>query len=110
MPGDGAIDASFAALSDKTRRNVVLLLRQRPHRAGELATALGLQPALLSRHLRLLRKAGIISDTHPDHDARVRLYSLRPEAFTSLRAWLDEVEAFWHGQLTGLAEHLEQDR
>jgi DNA-binding transcriptional ArsR family regulator len=108
MEQPSPVDAAFSALSDKTRRAVVGLLREKPYRAGELSSALGMEPALLSRHLRLLRRAGIISNEHPDHDARVRLYSLRPEGFASLRAWLDEIEAFWALQLGALAAHMEQ--
>ena len=101
------MDATFAALADPTRRGVVELLRARPRKAGELAQSLSLEPAALSRHLRILKKAGLVADEHPDHDARVRLYSLKREAFSDLRAWLDEVEAFWMRQLEGFAEYLE---
>ncbi len=99
-----ATDATFAALADPTRRGVVELLRTRPHRAGELAEALGLEPAALSRHLRLLKRAGLVGDEHPETDARVRLYSLQREAFSDLRRWLDEVEALWAQQLNGFAD------
>jgi DNA-binding transcriptional ArsR family regulator len=102
-----ATDAVFAALADPTRRGVVELLRGRPHRAGELAEALELEPAALSRHLRLLKRAGLVADEHPENDARVRLYSLRREAFSDLRQWLDEVEAFWTQQLSGFADYLD---
>ena len=104
------VDPIFVALSDGTRRAVVGLLREKPYRAGELSGALGIDPASLSRHLRVLRKAGIVSGEHSEHDARVRLYRLRPEAFASLRHWLDEVEAFWNIQLDAFAEHMEHKR
>jgi DNA-binding transcriptional ArsR family regulator len=103
------VDLIFAALSDPTRRAVVGLLKERPHRAGALAEALALDPAVLSRHLRILRKAELIMDEHPDHDARVRLYSLRPQAFATLRDWLSEVEAFWTTQLSAFRDHVERD-
>lgn len=102
------VEPIFSALSDKTRRSVVDLLCEKPHRAGELSSALGIDPASLSRHLRVLRKAGIVSGDHPENDARVRLYRLRPEAFLGLRKWLDEIEAFWNVQLEAFAEHMEQ--
>jgi DNA-binding transcriptional ArsR family regulator len=103
------VDQTFAALADPTRRGVIELLRTRPHKAGELADALALPPAILSRHLRILKKAELIMDEHPDHDARVRLYRLRPQAFATLRGWLDEVEAFWGTQLGAFRDHLERD-
>lgn len=89
----------FAALSDPTRLAVVELLRARPHRAGELAQALAMSAPALSRHLRVLRKAGLIADDAVEADARVRLYRLDRAAFTSMRDWLDEVERFWSDQL-----------
>ncbi len=101
------VDATLAALADPTRRGVVGLLRTRSHKAGELAEALALEPAALSRHLRILKRAGLVVDHHPDHDARVRLYSLRREGFADLRGWLDEVEAFWTQQLSAFAEYLQ---
>jgi DNA-binding transcriptional ArsR family regulator len=97
----------FSALADPTRRSVIDLLRERPRRAGELASALSLEPAALSRHLRLLRRSGLIIDEHPEHDARIRLYQLRRDAFTDLRGWLDEVEAFWTVQLTAFSDYID---
>ncbi len=103
------VDRTLSALADATRRAVVDSLRQRPLRAGELASALALDPAALSRHLRILRQAGLVIDSHPDHDARVRLYRLRPEAFATLRDWLGEVESFWAAQLEAFADHVGGD-
>ena len=108
MKTDPAVDLTLAALSDKTRRRVVDLLRSEPRRAGELAEELSMSPAALSRHLRVLRKSGLIVDDPVEDDARVRLYRLRPEAFTTLREWLSEVEAFWGDQLQGFKQHAER--
>jgi DNA-binding transcriptional ArsR family regulator len=83
----------FAALGDPTRLAVINLLRDRPHRAGELASALQMSAPALSRHLRVLRKSGLVADDELDSDARVRLYRLQPAAFASMRVWLNEVEA-----------------
>lgn len=102
------IDRTLAALSDPTRRAVVGLLKQGPQRAGELAAALDTTPPLLSRHLRVLRRSGLIADEEPQHDARVRLYRLQPQAFGPLREWLDEIEAFWGDQLQALKAHAER--
>jgi DNA-binding transcriptional ArsR family regulator len=100
-----SVDRTLAALSDPTRRGVVDLLRRKPHRAGELAAALAVSAPALSRHLRLLRKGGLIVDEEVEEDARVRMYRLRPEAFVSLRQWLDEVESFWADQLQSFKSH-----
>jgi DNA-binding transcriptional ArsR family regulator len=104
-----SLDAAFAALADPTRRGVVRLLRQGPRRAGELAQALDMTPPAMSRHLRVLRESGLIEDERGD-DARVRVFRLRPEPFTALRGWLDEVESFWAGQLASFAAHAQRTR
>ena len=102
------VDTTLAALSDPTRRAVVDLLRKKPRRAGELAEGLAMNAAALSRHLRVLRQSGLIEGATPDEDARVRLYRLRPEAFASLRGWLDEIESFWGEQLHSFKRRAER--
>ena len=103
----GDIDRALSALSDPTRRSVVDLLRTQPRRAGELADELNMSAPALSRHLRVLRKSGVITDDAVEEDARVRLYRLQPETFATLRGWLDEVESFWGDQLQSFKSHAE---
>lgn len=103
------LDRILSALADPNRRRTVDLLRQRPRRAGELADALGLSPPSMSRHLRTLRKCGLIEDSHPDLDARVRIYTLRAEPMAHLKAWLEETERLWTMQLSAFKAHLEND-
>jgi DNA-binding transcriptional ArsR family regulator len=105
MSDDTALDSALSALADPTRRAVVQLLREGPCRAGELAAALDLTPPGLSRHLRVLRRAGLIDDDEPQDDARVRLYRLEPAGFAPLRDWIDELEAFWGDQLAAFKTH-----
>ena len=102
------LDATFASLSDPTRRAVVDLLRREPRRAGALAEALAMSPPAMSRHLRVLRECGLVEEERPDDDARVRLLRLRPEPFDELRHWIDEVEQFWSGQLAAFKAHAER--
>ena len=102
------LDQTLAALADPHRRHVVDLLRCRPYRAGELADAVGLSPPAMSRHLRALRKSGLIEDSHPDFDARVRVYRLRPEPMAHLKSWLEETERLWSRQLLAFKAHLER--
>ena len=98
---------TLAALADPTRRKVVDLLRQGPRRAGELAATTGTSAPAMSRHLRVLRASGLVGTAGDDQDARLRIYHLRPEPFTALQAWLDQVQAFWSEQLGALKEHAE---
>ena len=103
-----ALDRTLSALADPTRRAVVELLRKKPRRAGELAASLAISAAALSRHLRILRKSALVTGDGVEHDARVRLYRLRPEGFDSLRDWLGEIEAFWEEQLKSFKAHAEK--
>lgn len=104
------LDATLAALAESTRRHVIELLRERPRRASELAAGAGTSGPAMSRHLRVLRTCGLVEDERVDHDARVHVYRLRPEPFVELRAWLDEVQAFWTDQLGAYRAHVERTR
>jgi DNA-binding transcriptional ArsR family regulator len=97
----------MAALADPARRRVVELLRTGPKKAGELAKTVGLSTPAMSRHLRVLRATGMVEADVGDGDARVRMYRLRAEPFVALRAWLDQVEAFWTEQLGAFKRHAE---
>lgn len=105
---DTAADRLFDALADPTRRRVVQLLGERPHRAGELARAAGTTAPVMSRHLRTLHQAGFVTDERGAHDARVRIFRLRPDSIVALQAWLDQVQAQWQDQLGAFARHLER--
>jgi DNA-binding transcriptional ArsR family regulator len=102
------LDRTLAALADPHRRRVIELLRERPCRAGELADAVGLNPPALSRHLRTLKASGLIEEAHPEFDARVRIYSLRPKPMANLKAWLERTERLWQVQLAAFKAHLER--
>src|SRR4051812_34408103 len=101
------MDQTFLALADSTRRGVVEALRSRPYRAGELAHAFSMSRPAMSRHLRVLRQAGLVIEDSPDDDARVRIYRLQRERFDELRGWLDEIESFWTEQLTAFKDFVE---
>lgn len=102
-----SVDRILAALADPHRRQVVDLLRERPYRAGELAQAVGLSPPAMSRHLRALRQSGLVEESHPEFDARVRVYVLRSGPMDELKAWLEVAETHWVDQLSALKAHVE---
>ena len=81
-----------------------------PRRAGELAQELDVSAPAMSKHLRVLRRHGLIEEQRLEEDARVRLFRLRPEPFAELREWLGEVEAFWTDQLTSFKAQAEKRR
>lgn len=103
------LDATLAALADPNRRRVVDLLRERPRAAGELAREVGVPGPAMSRALRALREVGLVAETHPAHDARVRIYELKPGPMRELKAWLEETEELWSDQLAAFKAHLEQE-
>jgi DNA-binding transcriptional ArsR family regulator len=102
------VDALFAALADPARRRAVEILGQGPRRAGELANLLELPAPAMSRHLKELKAVGLIVDSHPEFDARVRVYALQSAPMAELRAWVDATERGWAEQLTAFREHLER--
>ncbi len=102
------LDRTLAALADPNRRGVVELLREGPRRAGELSDELGLAPPALSRHLKTLRESGLIEETHPDYDARVRIYALKDGAMSDLKKWIDDTEKLWAAQLASFKALVEK--
>jgi len=104
------IDQTLAALADPHRRRAVELLGQKPRRAGELAEALGLPAPAMSRHLRELKQSGLVEETHPEFDARVRIYTLKDGAMADLKKWLADTERMWSDQLASFKSHVERKR
>jgi len=105
-----ALTDTFSALADPTRRRVVDVLRRGPRRAGELAAELDMTPPAMSRHLRVLKRTGLVAEDELPDDARVRVYRLRGEPFAHLGRWVDEIESLWTDQLTSFKEHAERTR
>lgn len=69
-----------------------------------------MSPAALSRHLKTLKAAGLVEETHPDYDARVRVYQLSPAPMADLKDWLAKTEALWARQLAAFKAHVEGRR
>ncbi len=102
------LDRTLAALADPTRRAVIDLLSKKPRRAGELASAFDVSFPAISRHLRVLRKQGLVEEDRVEEDARVRIYKLRREPFNDLQSWLADVDRFWTSQLASFKAFAEE--
>jgi DNA-binding transcriptional ArsR family regulator len=93
------MDTVLQALADPSRRALLEILRDHPASAGELAEALPIARPGVSRHLRVLRDAGLVEVRR---DAQRRIYSLRPEAFVEVDEWLASYRALWRNRLDAL--------
>ena len=105
-----SVDITLEALADPIRRGAIDLLRKKPRRAGELADELEQSAPSMSRHLRVLRKSGLVEEDGIEDDARVRVYRLRAEPFRALGDWLAEVQNFWSAELASFRAHAERTR
>ncbi|MFC9690892.1 ArsR/SmtB family transcription factor [Kribbella sp. NPDC056951] len=94
----------FAVLAEPRRQQILELLRQRPRLVGELTDELGLSQPGVSKHLRVLREAGLVGVRH---DAQRRWYELRLEPLRELDTWLHPYRVLWNRALDDLEEHLD---
>lgn len=95
--------AVFDALADPTRRRVLELLAERERTAGEIAAAFTVSRPAVSRHLRVLRAAGLV---RARRDAQRRVYGLDATPLLEVDAWLDTYRRFWPERLDRLEKHL----
>jgi DNA-binding transcriptional ArsR family regulator len=102
------LDQTLAALADPSRRAIIELLREGPQRPSEVAASLSISRPALSRHLRVLRTAGLVDAELIESDARARMLQLKRAPFTQLGSWVEEVEAFWADQLGAFKAHAER--
>jgi DNA-binding transcriptional ArsR family regulator len=93
------MDAVLQALADPSRRTMLGILRDHPATAGELAGVLPIARPGVSRHLRVLREAGLVDVRQ---EAQRRIYSLRPEPLVEVDEWLEEYRALWQNRLGAL--------
>lgn len=94
---------TFAALGDPSRLEIVELLRRRPFSVGGIADTLGIRQPQVSKHLKVLREAGVV-DVEPV--ARRRIYHLAPAVFEELGDWVESFEALWEERLDSLEDVL----
>ncbi|MGA2829058.1 MAG: metalloregulator ArsR/SmtB family transcription factor [Streptosporangiaceae bacterium] len=101
------MDAVLHALSDQSRRTVLETLRGGPATAGELAALLPIARTGVSRHLRVLREAGLVEVRQ---QAQRRVYSLRPEPLAEIDEWLGRYRALWEHRLDALHTEIARGR
>lgn len=99
---------AFSAVADPTRRAMLDMLAERERSAGDIVSTFPQisQPAV-SKHLRILRNAGLVSvQIH----AQQRIYSLQPKALAELDAWIAKYKVFWSDNLDALEQHLSKHK
>lgn len=98
---------TFELVAQPTRRQILDLLRERARSVGELVKLLGLSQPGVSKHLRLLREAGLV---RVRRDAQRRWYELEPKPLAELDAWLEPYRKLWEDRLDRLDRHLANDK
>lgn len=99
------LDQVFGALAHPTRRALLVRLRQGEANVNDLASPHGVSLPAISRHLKVLEKAGLIGR---NSDGKFRSCHLIPDATSEAAGWLEEHRAFWTGRLDALALYTEQ--
>ena len=96
---------TFAVLAEPNRRRILDLLRDGERPVGELVDALAVSQPAVSKHLRVLRDAGVVESRV---EAQRRVYSIRPEPLQQIDAWLAPYRAMWSRSLDALEVHLDE--
>lgn len=97
--------AIFQALADPTRREILDLVRGGERSAGEIAERFPVSRPAVSRHLRVLREAGLVSRRK---DAQLRLYRLAPGGLEEVDRWLDRYRVYWTARMQDLKRYVEE--
>ena len=101
------METTLQVIAEPRRKAILDLLRDGEQPVGELVVRLGLSQPLVSKHLRVLRDAGLVQVRG---DAQRRLYRLQPEPLAEVDAWLAPYRALWSASLDRLEQHLDRRR
>jgi DNA-binding transcriptional ArsR family regulator len=101
-----ALDSTYAALSDPTRRAILARLARGDATVGEIAAPFPISGPAISRHLKVLEQADLIARTRRGQQLVCRL---NPQGLKSAQDWLEEMRAFWDGALDRLDAHLKNN-
>ena len=96
--------ATFEVLAEESRRRILDLLAEEERPVGELVTLLSLSQPAVSKHLKVLREAGLVQSRT---DAQRRIYRVNPEPLRAVDEWLAPYRRQWVGRLNALERHLE---
>jgi len=100
------MNAVFEVLAEPNRRRILDLLREGERPAGDIVSALSISQPGVSKHLRVLREAGLVGTRR---DGQRRLYRLRPGGLADLERWLAPYRGFWSERLDALDLHLKRE-
>jgi DNA-binding transcriptional ArsR family regulator len=103
-----ALDRTFAALADPTRRMLIERIGRKPHRAGDLCRGLSISRPAVSKHLRVLRDAGLVASDARGREMVYRL-SLASPGMVAARAYVDRVSRLWDDALAAFKAFAEQE-
>lgn len=95
---------TFEVVAEPSRRRILDLLQPGERSVGDLVGALGLSQPGVSKHLRVLRDAGLVTVRR---DAQRRWYRLRPQPLAEIDAWLEPYRRYWTDRLDALERHLD---
>ncbi len=96
----------FEVLAERNRRYILDLLREREHAVGEIVELSGLSQPGVSKHLRILREAGLVKTRQA---GQKRLYGLQPEPLAEIDHWLEPYRQFWSSKLDALEQFLDEE-
>jgi DNA-binding transcriptional ArsR family regulator len=96
----------FGAIADSTRRDILDLLRRQDLSAGELAGRFPVSRPAISRHLRILRQAGLVRETR---QSQSRIYSLNSRPLAEVDRWLARYRVLWGARLHDLKRYVEEE-
>jgi DNA-binding transcriptional ArsR family regulator len=99
------VTSAFDVLAEPNRRRILDLLRERERAVGDLVVELAVSQPAVSKHLRVLRDAGLVTSRT---DAQRRVYRVRAEPLRAVDEWLEPYRAFWSARLDDLERHLDE--
>ncbi|WP_049577233.1 ArsR/SmtB family transcription factor [Nonomuraea sp. SBT364] len=98
--------SAYTALAEPHRRQILDLLREGERPVGELVKRLDLSQPGVSKHLKVLREAGLVMVRT---EGKQRVYALRPEPLAEVDQWLEPYRMYWSRRLDALEQHLEEN-